>query len=196
LPDTAGCLPAEVRTQRLVLRRWQESDLVPFAALNADPAVMEHFPSTLNRAESDAMVARIEAAFEARGYGLWAVCLQQDPGREEFLGFTGLTNPKFRPEWNEPPLESPPVEVGWRFKRSAWGHGYAIEAARAAVGFGFAALGLREILSFTTVGNLRSQAVMKRLGMRFGELYDHPIPGSAPLPSVLYRLARAGWQPS
>jgi ribosomal-protein-alanine N-acetyltransferase len=179
----------ELRTERLLLRRWRESDRQPFAALNADPAVMEHFPAPLTRAESDAMVDRIEAAFERDGYGLWAV-EPLETGR--FVGFVGLNRVPY-----ETPF-TPAVEVGWRLAREAWGRGYASEAARAALGFAFTALGLDEIVSFTVPANLRSRAVMERIGMTrdvAGD-FDHPriAAGHRLRRHVLYRLSKADWE--
>lgn len=173
-----------IRTERLLLRGWREEDRSPFAALNADPDVMEHFPAPLARAESDAFADRIEQHFEEHGFGLWAV----EVGGE-FVGYTGLSIPRFRADWMEA-REQPVVEIGWRLARSAWGNGYAIEAARACARFAFDDLGRSEIVSFTVVGNARSRAVMERLGMREVAEYDHPIGDGASMPSVCYLLAR------
>jgi ribosomal-protein-alanine N-acetyltransferase len=174
-----------LRTDRLLLRPWREGDLVPFAALNADPEVMEHFPKLLDRAESDAAVARIRAHFDRRGFGLWAV---EAPGVAPFVGFVGLADATF-----EAPF-TPCVEVGWRLARAHWGRGYATEAARAALRFGFEQVGLDEILSFTAEGNARSRAVMERLGMERSpdDDFDHPAlpPGHRLRRHVLYRIAR------
>ena len=172
----------EVRTERLLLRGWRAADRAPFAALNADPEVMEHFPSVLDRAGSDALVDRVLAHVAERGFGLWAVERDGD-----FLGFTGLAVPRFHVDWMDE-VDGPVVEVGWRLARHAWGHGYATEAARAALELGFVELGLREIVSFTTRSNRRSQAVMERIGMSRWCDYDHPVDGIDPLPSVVYRL--------
>jgi RimJ/RimL family protein N-acetyltransferase len=173
-------------TPRLKLRRWREDDLEAFAALNADSAVMEHFPGTLTRRESEALVETIEDGFEADGFGLWAVEVRETG---EFVGFTGLDVPEFEADF------MPAVEVGWRLARSAWGHGYATEAARAAVSFGFEEVGLGEIVSFTTPANRRSRAVMERLGMSHdpGDDFDHPgLPVGHPLKRhVLYRVRSA-----
>jgi ribosomal-protein-alanine N-acetyltransferase len=173
----------ELRTERLVLRGFRERDREPFAAMNADPAVMEHFPSTLERPASDAFLDRIDEHWRARGFGLWAVERRDD---RAFLGFAGLSDPRF-----EAPF-MPAVEIGWRFARDAWGHGYATEAARAALDFGFETLGLREIVSFTAPANVRSIAVMERIGMTRdpAEDFDHPrVPVGHPLRRhVLYRL--------
>lgn len=180
-----------IDTERLHLRRWRYFDREPFAALNADPEVMEHFPSTLTEEESDALVDRIRAQFDERGFGLWALEVR---GRGEFIGFTGLAVQTFEAHFN------PSVEVGWRLARSAWGQGYAIEAARAAVADGFERVGLEEIVSMTATTNLRSQAVMQRLGMVRdpADDFDHPkVPEGSPLRRhVLYRLDRATWAAS
>ena len=179
----------EISTDRLLLRGWRESDLEPFAALNADPEVMEHFPSTLSRDASDRLVQTIEHGWDQDGFGLWAIEVVAD-GR--LIGFTGLSRPSFDAHF------MPAVEVGWRLARDAWGHGYATEAAQAAVAFGFERLGLAEIVSFTVSANVRSRAVMERLGMRRdpADDFEHPkLPEGHPLRRhVLYRLARDDWR--
>lgn len=178
----------EGRTPRLLLRRWRPSDRDALAALNADPEVMEHFPATLDRAASDAAADRIAAHFAAHGFGVWAVEVQ---GGAPFIGFTGLMVPRFEAHF------TPAVEIGWRFARAAWGHGYATEAAREALRLGFTALGLSSIVSFTVPGNLRSRRVMERLGMSHdpADDFDHPsLPEGSPLRRhVLYRLSAERW---
>jgi RimJ/RimL family protein N-acetyltransferase len=175
----------ELRTERLLLRGWRASDRAPYAALNADPLVMEHFPAPLTRAESDAHVDRMVAALDAQGWGLWAV---EVPGEADFIGFIGLAVPGF-----EAPF-TPCVEVGWRLARSAWGQGYAPEGARAALAFAFDDLGLDEVLSFTAVGNAKSRRVMEKIGMTHdpAEDFDHPnVPDGSPIRRhVLYRIRR------
>ncbi|SNT24579.1 ribosomal-protein-alanine N-acetyltransferase [Actinomadura meyerae] len=176
----------ELRTDRLVLRRWKEDDRAPFAALNADPVVMEHFPAPLTRAESDAMIDRIEAFFDEHGFGLWAM---EAAGTGEFLGFTGLSVPRFEAHF------TPAVEIGWRLARSAWGRGYASEAARRALRFAFEDRRLDEVVSFTSPTNVRSQAVMGRIGMArdaSGD-FDHPLvpDGHRLKRHVLYRVTAA-----
>lgn len=143
-----------IRTARLVLREWREDDREPWAAMNADPEVMEYFPSVLDRGESDAVFDRLSAGVSDRGWGLWAV---EHEGA--FIGFTGLN-----PVGADLPC-APGIEVGWRLGRSAWGHGFATEAARAALEFAFAQLASAEVVSFTATGNTRSRAVMERIGM-------------------------------
>lgn len=181
----------ELRTGRLLLRRWRDADRDAFAELNADGEVMEHFPEPLARDESDSLVDRIEAGFERRGYGFWAVELGPSG---EFIGFTGLALAEFEAHF------TPAVEVGWRLKRSAWGHGYATEGARAAMTYGFDRVGVREIVALTTRNNMRSRAVMQRLGMSHDPTddFDHPgFPPGHPLrPSVLYRISRDRWRAS
>jgi ribosomal-protein-alanine N-acetyltransferase len=173
-----------MRTERLVLRGWTESDRAPFAELNADPRVMEHLPSRLTRTESDSFVDRIEQHFEDHGFGLWAV-----EASGHFVGFTGLAVPRFHVDWMEE-REQPVVEVGWRLQRTAWGRGYATEAARACLRYAFDVLGRSEIVSFTVVGNTRSRAVMERLGMHQIAEYAHPIEGRDAVPSVCYLSTR------
>ena len=176
------------QTERLRLRRWRPDDRAPFADLNADPEVMRHFPAIMSRAESDALVDRIEAHFAEHGYGLWAV---EVIGSREFIGFVGLAYVPFEAHF------TPALEVGWRLARSAWGHGYATEAARAALTFGFDHSDVPEIVSITAVSNVRSQAVMQRLGLtrRPEDDFEHPRlePGHPLRPHVLYRMKRGDW---
>jgi ribosomal-protein-alanine N-acetyltransferase len=157
----------ELRTPRLLLRRWREEDREPFAAMNADPEVMRYFPAPLSRADSDAFVDRIEAHFAEHGYGLWV--LDRDGA---FLGFTGL-------QWAQGLPVDPALEVGWRLVRAAWGAGYATEAARAAL-----EVGLREapaVISVTAIVNEPSWRVMERLGMQRDSEFDHPRAPEGPL---------------
>lgn len=167
-----------------MLRPWRDEDLTPFARMNADPRVMEHFPSRLPREESDAAAARIRRHFAERGFGLWAVETPELP----FAGFIGLSVPGFEAHF------TPCVEVGWRLAAEAWGRGYASEGARAAVAFGFRELGLAELVSFTVPGNLRSRRVMEKLGMRHdpADDFDHPalLDDERMRRHVLYRLSR------
>jgi RimJ/RimL family protein N-acetyltransferase len=173
-----------IRTARLVMRRWRDEDRAPFAAMNADPEVMRYFPATQDRAASDAIVDRIEEVFDARGFGLWVLELADSA---EFIGFTGL---------NPMPDGVPGaggMEVGWRLARSAWHHGYATEAAAAAVDVAFKGAGLDQIWSMTAVLNEPSQAVMRRLGMTPYAHFDHPRVeiGNILRAHIVYRLQRA-----
>ncbi|MEU4604896.1 GNAT family N-acetyltransferase [Kribbella sp. NPDC023972] len=174
---------AELRTERLLLRRWRESDLAPWAAMNADPEVRQHLGEVMTREQTDASVATFRAEFDQRGYGWWAVEVQ---ATGEFIGFAGLDDV-------DPGLPFTGVEIGWRLARSAWGHGYATESARAVLTYGFDTLGLAEILAITTATNHRSQAVMRRLGMTHNpaDNFDDPSVPDGPLrPNVLYRITR------
>ena len=175
----------ELRTERLLLRAWRDEDRAPFAAMNADPRVVEHLPAPLTRAESDAMIARIGEHWGANGFGLWAV---EIPGSMAFAGYVGLARPRFEARF------TPCVEVGWRLDAAAWGRGYATEAARAALRFGFEAVGLAEIVSFTVPANRRSVSVMVKLGMTRDprDDFDHPLlpEGHRLRRHVLYRAAR------
>lgn len=181
-------VPSEIATNRLIMRRWKEADRAPFAALNADPIVMEHFPALLSEIESNIMIDRIEQGFDNHRYGLWALEHRENG---TFLGFTGLMYADFDVDF------LPGVEIGWRLAQSAWGQGFATEAAAAALWFGFEQCDLDEILSFTTVANRPSQRVMQRIGMSRdrGNDFEHPaVPEGSPIrPHVLYRLARADW---
>ena len=187
ITDSSTPLPS-LPTARLLLRPWRDDDLLAFAALNADPRVMEFFPKVLDRAESDALAAGIRAHFECRGFGLWAV---EVPGVAPFIGFVGLAVPRFEAYF------TPCVEIGWRLAHEHWGRGYAPEAARASLAFGFERLGLEEIVSFTTVANRRSRSVMERIGMTWtaDDDFDHPsLPEGHPIRRhVLYRIDRARW---
>ena len=182
-----------------MLRDWRDEDLAPFAALNADPQVMEHLPSVLSRVESDALAARIRAELAERGFGLWAV---EAPGVASFVGFTGLAVPRFDAQFTgkrsaqrghgPSGVSEECVEIGWRIAREHWGRGYATEAALAVLRFGFERLGLAEIVAFTAVGNARSRRVMEKLGMTHepADDFDHPAlaPGHPLRRHVLYRI--------
>jgi RimJ/RimL family protein N-acetyltransferase len=177
--------PRELQTDRLRLRRWISSDRVPFAAMNADPRVMEYLPGPLSEEESDALTARIENHFEQYGFGLWVV---EICNVASFAGFLGLLVPRFATHF------TPCVEIGWRLSAEHWGHGYATEGARAALAFGFEVLGLEEIVSFTVPENRRSRRVMERIGMTYNPAddFDHPLlPEGHPLRRhVLYKISR------
>ena len=175
-------------TDRLLLRSWRLADRQPFARMNADPEVMEFFVAPLTREESDAFVDRIEAGFAEHGFGMWAV---EEISTGAFIGFAGLLHQTFEASF------TPAFEIGYRLARRAWGQGYATEAAREAVRFGFERGGLAEIVSMTAVGNVRSRAVMDKLGMTHDpdDDFDHPrVPDGHPLKRhVLYRLTSARW---
>jgi 3-dehydroquinate dehydratase/shikimate dehydrogenase len=175
-----------LKTDRLLLREWQESDFEPFANLNADPRVMEYFPSTLSKEKSDEMAKRIQKELKERGWGLWAVSLITT---SQFIGFIGL-NPLDKATFPVP--FTPAVEIGWRLSFDFWGKGYASEGARRALEYGFETLHLKEIVSFTAVQNKRSRRVMEQIGMHHDPKndFDHPkIPeGNWLRKHVLYKI--------
>lgn len=178
------CAPDSLTTERLLLRPWRASGRAPFAALNADPRVMRYLGPPLARAASDALADRIEAHFAEHGFGMWAVEVR---GVAEFVGFVGPGVVRFEAHF------TPCIEVAWRLAAAHQGRGYATEAARAALRFGFGHLALAEIVAFTTRENGASRAVMERLGMRHNprDDFEHPAlaPGNALLPHVLYRIS-------
>jgi RimJ/RimL family protein N-acetyltransferase len=181
--------PNLLTTQRLLLRQWRDSDRDAFARLNVDPIVMEHFPRCWLRNESDAAVTRLQEVIAERGWGFWAV---EVPGVAEFIGFVGLSVPRFTAPF------TPCVEIGWRLAKEFWGHGYATEAAIASLRFGFEKLTLEQIVAFTVPTNERSMAVMKRIGMSRdpADDFDHPNlpPGDRLRRHVLYRMRRSSWK--
>jgi RimJ/RimL family protein N-acetyltransferase len=173
----------ELRSERLLLRRWQAEELEPCAEMNADPQVMEHLPRPYSRAESAAFIAQMEHSFDEHGYGLWALELI---GEAPFVGCVGLLDVR-----HELPF-APAIEIGWRLARPWWGRGFATEAASAVVAHAFGKLALRELVAYTARRNERSRRVMQRLGMRHDadEDFCHPaLAAGDPLaPHVLYRL--------
>jgi RimJ/RimL family protein N-acetyltransferase len=177
-----------IRTERLLLRRWRHADREPFAAMNADPAVVEHLQGPMSHERSDDFIDRIEAHWEAHGWGLWAV---EVPEVASFIGYVGL--------WPADYVEPGMVEVGWRLAREHWGHGYATEAARAALEYGFTDVGLAEIVSFTVPQNERSWRVMERIGLVRDPIgdFDHPRVDPVAYPHlvrhVFYRASREDW---
>ena len=175
-------LSRQLRTARLLLRRWRPEDREPFARLNADPRVVEFLPKALTREESDAVADRIAAHFQQHGFAQWAV---EIPGITPFAGFIGLSIPRFEAHF------TPCVEIGWRLDADHWNRGYATEGARAALEFGFRELGLQEIVSFTVPANVRSRRVMEKLGMTHSpsdDFYQPALPEGHPLRRhVLYR---------
>lgn len=177
-----------IKTERLILRPWRETDFEQFARLNGDPRVMEYFSGILTQKESDQLAKRISAGIEQQGWGLWAASI---PDIADFIGFIGLAPVNFVADF------TPAIEIGWRLAYEFWNHGYATEGAEAALKYGFETLQLNEIVSFTAAPNNRSQRVMKKIGMTHypEDDFDHPkLPeGNRLRRQVLYRLKRNEW---
>ncbi|MCA9016129.1 MAG: GNAT family N-acetyltransferase [Planctomycetaceae bacterium] len=175
-----------METSRLILRQWRESDLDPFAKLNADPQVMQYFPATLSYEQSVQMVERIKIHFDEYGFGLWAVELKEDA---QFVGFIGLSVPQFTAYF------TPCIEIGWRLAVPFWNQGYASEGAQAVLEFGFTECYLKEIVSFTVPANKASRRVMEKIGMSYIDNFDHPaLADGDPLKRhVLYRICKTDW---
>ena len=177
-----------LQTERLLLRRWKESDLVPFSVMNADPEVMRHFPKLLTTDETKALIEKIESRFEQDSLGLWAVELLSS---HEFIGFIGLWKPTFDAHF------TPCVEIGWRIAREHWGHGYAPEGAQVVLKDAFERIGLDEIVSMTSMPNKNSMRVMEKIGMTYDPLdnFQHPLveEGHRLKEHVLYRIKKSDW---
>ena len=175
----------DITTERLLLRRWREADREPAARMCADPEVMRHFVAPLTTEQTEGMIDRLRAHFDEHGFGVWAVERRAD---DAFLGFTGLPTIGYEAHF------TPAVEIGWRLAREAWGHGYATEAATACVTYAFEELDLDQLVSVTVLANVRSRAVMERIGMTrdLDGDFEHPlVPEGHPIrPHVLYRLLR------
>jgi RimJ/RimL family protein N-acetyltransferase len=174
---------AEIRTERLIMRGWRESDLAPWAAMNADPEVRRYLGPLLTFEQASAWMLNLQDDLDRYGFGFWALEVRVSG---EFIGFTGLQTVD-----EEMPFTG--VELGWRLARPAWGHGYATEAALAALSYGFGVMGLPEIVAVSVAGNLRSQAVMRRIGMTSdpAEDFDDPDVDAGPLRRyVVYRKLR------
>jgi RimJ/RimL family protein N-acetyltransferase len=171
-----------IRTERLVLRRWRDDDIAPFAAFNSDPEVMRFYPSTNTEEQTRNLVGRFETHFEEHGFGIWAL---EHAGNGAFLGFTGLTTVPFDAHF------TPAVEIAWRLGKEHWGNGYATEAARAALGFGFDDIDLDEIVAMAVPANTPSVAVMERIGMVHDGYFENPRLEDGPLKQhVLYRATK------
>jgi ribosomal-protein-alanine N-acetyltransferase len=180
-----------LETERLLLRPWKDEDLDPFADMCADPEVMRFFPDIWTRKRSALMISRSGTQLTTEGFFLSAVEVK---ATGEFIGFVGLN----RPTYAKPLPFDPCVEIGWRLKRSAWGQGYAGEAAAEWLRFGFETVGLEEIVSFTIPANLPSQRVMEKIGMIRdwqGDFLHPTLPADHPYARhVLYRLNKTDWQ--
>lgn len=177
-----------IETDRLLLRPWQESDLAPFAAMNADPHVRRFFPSILTREQSDASVERFRQSQRDDGFCFFAAELRAS---QTFIGFVGLE----RIDFSLPRFAPRSVEIGWRLATEIWGKGLATEGASAVLRFAFDKIGLHEVVAFTVPENVPSRRVMEKLGMIHDaqDDFDHPnvAPGHPMQRQVLYRI---GWE--
>jgi len=178
-----------MRTERLLLRHWRDSDRQPFARMNADTRVMEFLPGVLSEQESNSLVDRIEVHFEEHGFGLYAAEIRSE---RRFIGYIGLSVPTFHAAF------TPCVEIGWRLAGEYWGQGLATEGAREIARRAFEELNLQELVSFTVPANTRSLGVMKKIGMTYDSKddFDHPrLPlGHTLRRHVLYRLSHSTWR--
>jgi RimJ/RimL family protein N-acetyltransferase len=156
-----------IETPRLILRPWRDADIPIFVDIGRDPDVMRYFPNLLTPEGTAEGVGRIRGHFEREGWGLFAVEIKGGP---EFVGFCGIQRVPFEAAF------TPAVEIGWRIARTAWGHGYATEGARACLDFARDTLHLDEVVAMVVPDNARSIAVMERLGMSYveGGDFDHP----------------------
>ena len=176
-----------LETQRLILRQWQADDNIAFASLNADPEVMEYYPSTLTETQSHAFADKVKNLMAQRGWGFWAIELKET---HHFIGFVGLHKPEITLPF------TPCVEIGWRLARTHWGRGYVTEAGQEILRFGFEKLLLTEIVSFTAIINQRSERVMQRLGMiNTQQNFNHPniIAGDRLQEHILYKITQQQW---
>ena len=177
----------ELETKRLLLRQWQAKDYAPFSDLNKNPAVMEYYPNELTELESNTLAKKIESLLLKRGWGFWAVELKSN---NKFIGFVGLHEPEADLPFN------PCVEIGWRLAENYWGNGYATEAAKAVVNFSFETLMLDEVVSFTSIHNVRSRSVMTKINMLDTmQTFEHPdLPAGHKLREhVLYKITKSQW---
>lgn len=177
-----------LKTERLILRQWTNDDFSPFSKICGDAEVIEFYPKPLTEEESYGLGSRIQSLIKERGWGFWAIEL---PNRKKFIGFVGLHIPK------ESLPCSPCVEIGWRIAKEFWNQGYATEAAKESLRYAFTTLNLNEVVSFTTVANVRSQAVMQKIGMsNTGNNFMHPdIEVTHPLcEHVLYKISKLDWE--
>ncbi|MES2951292.1 MAG: GNAT family N-acetyltransferase [Pseudomonadota bacterium] len=181
--------PVELRTPRVLLRQWKDSDIEAWAAMNADPLVRQYFPGVLSRADAQAETERIRAAITQRGWGLWAL---EVPGIHTFAGFVGLSLPGYEAPW------MPAVEIGWRLMPGAWHQGYATEGAAAALHFAFTQLELPQVVAMSVPNNAPSHHVMDRIGMLRDAAadFDHPrVPADSPLRRhILHRITPEQWR--
>ena len=178
-----------METERLILRQWRQNDYAVYAQLNADPLVMQYFPATLTKQESDEQAERIKSLIEERGWGFWAVELKSTG---QFIGFVGLHSQ----DENSGIPNAPLVEIGWRIAAQYWGLGYAPEVAYRALTFAFETLSVPEIYAFTALQNAPSQWVMSKIGMvNTKQDFNHPklSAGHVLARHCLYKITQQQW---
>ena len=154
-----------IKTKRLGLRNWISSDLAPFLKMSQDEEVMQYFPNLLNEEDSKNFIARMQLHYKEHGFCYFAV---DELNSEKFIGFVGILHQNFKSNY------TPSVDIGWRLMKSAWGNGYATEAAKACLDYAFSELKLNEVYSFATLNNKGSEAVMKKIGMNYIDTFNHP----------------------
>jgi len=171
-----------IETPRLILRQWEEADKEPYIQLNLDKEVMEFFPGVATSEETLAQIDRFSKRVADTGYGFFAV---ERKDNNEFIGFTGLSVPGFESDF------TPCIEIGWRLSKANWNQGFATEAAKACLKYGFDTLKFDDIYSFTSIHNTRSEHVMKKIGMIKQGLFEHPLieEGHFLKRHVLYRIS-------
>ena len=173
----------ELRTSRLLLRQFRESDLEPLVAMGQDPVVMKHFPKLMSREETEAMMVRMKDHWEKNGFGVFAV---EVPGEHDFAGFVGFAQPRWEASF------TPCVEILWRLIPQVHGKGYCTEAARACLELIFREKELKEIYSFAVPANITSWRVMEKIGMKREGEFEHPMvpEGSELRRHLIYRVEK------
>jgi len=154
-----------ISTERLILRNWCDTDIEPFVQMNSDARIMKYFPNVLNRLQTIEFVQKIQQHFDKYTYGLFAV---EEKLNREFIGFIGFSHPQFESFF------TPCIEIGWRLSATYWNKGLATEGALACLEYGFSILNFNNIYSFTSVHNLPSISVMKKIGLKHHGDFDHP----------------------
>ena len=160
-----------IETQRLILRKWQDSDLIDFACINSSSKVCQFLPKILSHEESDLLALKIKKHFEEYGFGLFAAELKENG---KFIGFIGLNKVDFALAFSDP--KKPAIEISWRLDENCWNQGLATEGAKAVLDFAFNKLKLTEIISFTFHKNMSSRKVMEKIGMKYDKNGDFSHP--------------------
>jgi RimJ/RimL family protein N-acetyltransferase len=174
-------------SERLGFRNWSGKDLTEFSKLNADLEVMEHFPKPLTEKETADFIDRLKKHYADNGFNYFATEVL-DSG--EFIGFIGLAFKDFKTEF------TPAVDIGWRLKKSSWGNGYATEGASRCLEFGFNQLNLEKIIATCTEKNVKSENVMKKIGMGKIGNFKHPLLEEYPeyQKCICYAVTKETWQ--